>query len=197
MQETLEAFIYAGDDPVTGTDPSGMAGSGLLGQCAFATTCPNVREYDGHHKRGGSLFSVLEDVSADVVHFFALHKVLIRVALGALSVATGGVDFLADVAFEGTFLTTTVADATVGLSGSGPFALDQHRCASGDEVACVGRDFGSGGALASWASVYGHVTDVAPDTIKFGVRKGISAAGLTLGTAAILTDAISRHADRR
>jgi hypothetical protein len=44
VQQTLEAYLYVGGDPVNEIDPNGMAGSGFLGQCAVASTCPNVRK---------------------------------------------------------------------------------------------------------------------------------------------------------
>ena len=52
-----------------------------------------------------------------VVHWVSTHpKEAIGLGLGAVSILTGGVGLAADLAFEGTALTTTVAD----VAASGP-----------------------------------------------------------------------------
>jgi len=112
----------------------------------------------------------------------------IGIGLGVVAVATGGIGLGADVAFEGTFLTTTVADATALATGAGATYLDAGNCFSGDRVACVGAGLGIAGVGGSLASVIGDFFDVEVNSLPFAVIKGASAFGLLSGLAGTVFD---------
>ena len=123
-----------------------------------------------------------------VVHFAYTHpKVAIGLGLGALSVATGGVGFAADLAFEGTAL-TTAADATALGSGVGASVLDTGACRKGEVAACVGAGLGFAGAGLGAPAVAGDLLGVEANTLPFVAIKGASAFGLNLGIGGLVID---------
>ena len=65
------------------------------------------------------------DTGGKAVHWVKQHpREAIGIGLGIISVATGGIGLGADLVFEGTLLTTTMADATALATGAGAAYLD-------------------------------------------------------------------------
>lgn len=104
------------------------------------------------------------------------------------SVATGGVGLAADVAFEGTLLTTTVADTAALATGAGAAYLDSGQCLAGNKVACIGAGLGIAGAISAAPAVVGDLIGVQVDTLPFAAIKGTSAFGLISGLGATIFD---------
>jgi RHS repeat-associated protein len=169
VDQTGQPYAYTGDDPVNGVDPLGLWS---LNPISDVTQAWN-------------------DTGGKAVHYAATHpKEAIGIGLGVLSVATGGIGLAADVAFEGTLLTTTVADATAFASGAGAAYLDTGSCLSGDHIACLGAGLGIAGVLGAAPSVVGDILGVQPSTLPFALIKGFSAFGLLSGLTATEWDSL-------
>ncbi len=167
----------AGDDPVNGSDPSG-----LWGWNPISDVVESVKDQV-------SVFNDVRHGAAAAGDWVASHpQVAIGIGLGVLAVATGGVGLAADVAFEGTLLTTTVADATAVGSGLGAAALDYGPCRSGDKAACVGAGLGFAGAALGAPAIFGDLLGVEADTLPFATLKGLSALGLGIGAGGFIVD---------
>jgi hypothetical protein len=156
VEQTQQAYLYVGDDPVNGTDPSGDIFVGALGQgngfdCPAEPGLPIC--YATYSAGGwswlGGVLRHAEQATRDLEHFTMKHRALIEtIATTAIAVAAAGtgVGALVDLgmgfseAAEAWFAASTVLSVVGGVANGAEckFAHDQG--------ACVGMvfDLGSG-----------------------------------------------------
>lgn len=193
LQQTQQAYIYVGDDPVNGIDPEGTSGSGSHGyaQCGD----PDIVGYNvwricerenkaGIVGHGRDLFSWVKSAANGIGHYLETHKVVAGIALGVIAVATGGTAFF--VTGEAAAL---ILSATASATGAIAAQLDTGPCLHGDRAACVGAALGWSSALTGAASTGGLALGVAKESIQgavlFGLIPGLS---VNLGVGALSTD---------
>jgi len=127
---TDEPYVFTNDDPLNAEDPLGLL-------CLW-----------------GCITHGIATGFDDTRHFVATHKVIDGIALGVLSVATGGGALVLAGALEAT--TVTALSATAVVSGFGANALDERACVNGHSAeACGGFALGLVGSFAGSAGVFG------------------------------------------
>lgn len=164
---TQSPYSYVNDNPLNEVDPLGLWGWNPISDVTQAWN----------------------DTGGKAVHWAQTHpREAIGIGLGIVSVATGGIGLGPDLAFEGTLLTTTVADTTALATGAGAAYLDAGKCLQGDKVACIGAGLGLAGATGTLPAVIGDFIGVEADTLPFAAIKGASAFGRLSGLAATIFD---------
>lgn len=154
---TNQPYVFTNDNPLNSTDPLGDCG-GLLG---FA-----CKAFDASR------------------HFVATHKVADGIALGVLSVATGGTALALAAAVEGSAAATAFG-AAAAVSGLGANALDAHACVKQhSKAACGGMALGFLGSASGGAAVLGPSLGMSATT---SYRLG--ALSLTTGAISVTYDA--------
>jgi RHS repeat-associated protein len=127
---TDQPYVFTNDDPLNAEDPLGLL-------CLW-----------------GCITHGIATGFDDTRHFVATHKVIDGIALGVLSVATGGGALVLAGALEAT--TVTALSATAVVSGFGANALDERACVNGHSAeACGGFALGLVGSFAGSAGVFG------------------------------------------
>ena len=165
-----QAYQYAGDDPVNGSDPLGLWPS--LSDLNPVTAAQQV-----WNDTGGKAVSYVHQ------HQTAF-EVGAGVGLGVLAAATG-----VGALVEGSVLLAGVS-VTAGLGAS---ALDYGPCVNGENTACVGLGLGLTGAvaggfgLAGAGLVAGGV--IAEDSTAAAILAGLGAFGWNVGIAGTILDA--------
>ncbi len=177
VQQTLEAYLYAGDDPVNGSDPNGMFNVGF-------SKCGQYLP-GGPTKCGTSNpFGWVVDAARSVGHFVASHKVAVGVAFGVIVVATGGAAFFAEGA-----LATTILSATGVAAGTVSSSIDTGPCLHHDAAACAGAILGWSATLASSGTAAGMAFGIEKTStsgyLLYGALPGLS---LNAGAAALTVD---------
>jgi RHS repeat-associated protein len=165
VAQTNQPFSYANDDPVNGSDPSG------LHDCGW--TDPE---------------GCVANAGADTAHFVATHKKAIEVGAGiALGVAAAATGVGAIV--EGSVLLAGVS-VTAGFGAS---ALDYGPCMSGNRAGCVGLGLGVTGAVAGGFGLAGAGLVaggfIAADSTAAGILGGLGVFGWNVGIAGTIVDA--------
>ena len=130
VAQTDQPYVFTNDDPLNAEDPLGLL-------CLW-----------------GCITHGIATGFDDTRHFVATHKVIDGIALGVLSVATGGGALVLAGALEAT--TVTALSATAVVSGFGANALDERACVNGHSAeACGGFALGLVGSFAGSAGVFG------------------------------------------
>jgi len=145
FETTLEAYLYAGDDPVNGLDPDGLdhiTSAELTCQERGMAAC--LKAYEATYGRSGLIGALLTHAAKDlvkVVRFARRHERMIEaIATTAIAVAAAGsgVGALVDLGLGATEAADTWAAASDVLALAGSVA-DTGRCvASHDRSVCVG-----------------------------------------------------------
>jgi RHS repeat-associated protein len=166
---TNQPYAYAGDDPVNAIDLNGLD----CGLFSFACAA-----YDA--TAGG-----VKNVTAATSLWVATHKVAVGIALGVLTVVTGGAGLVAEGAYATTFIATSAVSsiATVSLDGS----ACAH--APGLTASCVATGLGAIGAIFSAPELlvrFGIIDEAA-----FREYVALSAAGIFASGTASLIDTTS------
>ncbi len=205
----------AGDDPVNSRDPSGLANVGSYtetecelyngdkwvsdsstpggGHCVPVPNKPWIASAIG--TVGDGFATGWNETGGVTVHWVKENpKVAIGIGLGIIALGTGGIGLGADLAFEGTALTTTLVDTTAVVAGSGAAYLDTSKCLSGDNVACIAAGLGISGAAGAVPALVGDLIGVEANTLPFAVINGASAFGFVSGTAATVFDPFAADA---
>jgi hypothetical protein len=153
VEQTLEAFEYAGGDPVSETDPSGMTGYSPTPRDACEAAEPYL-SCTGGFGLSWDVFAEIVHVGSRAVHWVKTHpKVDLGVGLTLVSLATGGAGFLFDLG-DAAELVSNISTLTGVVGGS----LDYEACRAGDRVSCA----------AAAASVVGTGADVEAETLSDG-----------------------------
>jgi hypothetical protein len=165
FETTLEAYLYAGDDPVNGLDPDGLdhiTSAELTCQEKGMAAC--LKAYEATYGRSGLIGALLTHAAKDlgkVVRFARRHERMIEaIATTAIAVAAAGsgVGALVDLGLGATEAADTWAaasDVFTAVNG----VIDTGRCVGAhDKNACVAAafdlaagSFGAGGRLAEKA----------------------------------------------
>jgi RHS repeat-associated protein len=182
IQQTQQAYLYTGDDPVNATDPTGMTNVGAPGEASSPDVrCHGGRKVCDDNGLGGLIkaLTVIVKAEKDTVHFVATHKEVVTIALtvvGAASALTG-VGAVIALGLEASEVAGTFGAASAALSLAGG-AANGIECRTGhDGDACVGMalDLVSGitGGLGSvltknGASILGGILSAKGFSIGFG-----------------------------
>lgn len=156
----------------------------MLGQCAMAATCPDVKKILASHKFNGSILSVAVKVVKGTAHIITTHKVIAGIVLGVIGVATGGAGFLVEGA--GATIALDIAATTAGGIAA---SLDTKSCLQGDRAACVGSVLGGTAALAGLPTAVGAALGVSEASTSGALLFGfLPGTALNLGAGALTTD---------
>jgi RHS repeat-associated protein len=157
---TNQPYVFTNDDPLNGTDPTGLF-------CLWGCITHGVATGFDHAR-----------------HFVATHKVVDGVVLGVLSVATGGGALVFAGALEAS--TATALGATALASGLGASALDERACVKGHSaVACGGFALGAAGSFAGGAGFFGSALGLSSFT-----QYQVGAFSVTAGVISTIYDAM-------
>ena len=187
---TQSPYGYVHDNPLNGTDASGLWNSGDCPGAGFGGGGGEVGGYGGcglllaNTVNWGPQEGYTECIANLQACKGSNSDVAFGIILGIVSVGTGGAGFLVEEAF----LATDLAVASA-VSGGGAAALDTGPCLQGDHAACVGALLGWSATAAGTATAAGFAAGLSERSLSGALLKGLAPGGaLTIGAGGVTID---------
>ena len=209
VEQTLEAYLYVGDDPVNEIDPSGLKGGPAIGMALAEDQACGWESSHSNTPRCRAFMVHLENYERQLERFDWSDVVtVLGIVAGAAAAATGigavieGVGAAAAIAAGATV--SEAAGTAVGLGltsfGTGVVAtyLDQRDCSEGSEASCFGGVLGAiglgTGAIATGGEVALTMGMMASESLADAASQGFAAFSVMFSITASVVDVVLRIA---